>query len=208
MPARYAHSCLLAADRRNSEDRAEVFEQGDELAVVVADGAGGMRGGALASEALVETARAVARNAALDVHDAGFWTVLFKEIDDTLAAKTAGETTGVVVIVGPKGLTGVSAGDSEAWVVSATGIDDLTSVQKKARLGSGRAAPVSFQRPGLDGVLVVGTDGLFKYASAERIAAALRTGDVSQAGQRLAALVRLPSGGLQDDVGIVVVACR
>ena len=167
---------------------------------------GGVRGGALASEALVETARAVAGNATLDVHDVALWSVLVKEVDATLTAKMAGETTGVVVIIGSKGLMGVSAGDSEAWIVTATSIDDLTANQKKARLGSGRAVPVSFHRPGLDGVLVVATDGLFKYTSAERIAAALRGGDVARAAERLVGLVRLPSGGLQDDLGIVVIA--
>lgn len=208
MPSPYVHSRLLASGRRNSEDRAEVFERADALVVVVADGAGGVRGGALASGALVGTAHAVVGNATLDVHDAAMWTVLFKEVDATLAAKMAGETTGVVVIIGSKGLMGVSAGDSEAWVVTATSIDDLTMGQKKARLGSGRAVPVSFNRPGLDGVLVVGTDGLFKYGSAERIAAAVRGGDVERAAERLAALVRLPSGGLQDDLGIVVIRSR
>ncbi len=57
-------------------------------------------------------------------------------------------------------------------------------------------------------MLVVATDGLFKYASAERIATAVRVGDVSQAAERLVALVRLTSGGLQDDAGIVVVVSR
>jgi serine/threonine protein phosphatase PrpC len=208
MPAPYVHSRLLASDRRNSEDRVEVFERNDASVVVVADGAGGVRGGALASKALVETARAVTRNASLDVHDTALWTVLLKEVDATLAAKMAGETTGVVVIIGSKGLMGVSAGDSEAWIVTATSVDDLTMGQKKARLGSGRALPISFHRPGFDGVLVVGTDGLFRYATAERIVEALRGGDVERAAERLAALARLPSGGLQDDMGVVVIRSR
>lgn len=206
MPAGYVHSRALASPRGNSEDRVEVFERDDTLVVVVADGAGGVRGGALASDALVETARAVAQNATLDVYDPGLWTVLLKEADGTLAVKMAGETTGVVVVIGPKGLAGVSVGDSEAWIVTATSIDDLTADQRKARLGSGRAAPVPFERPGLEGVLVVGTDGLFKYASADRIAAVVRRGDLLRVAERLVALVRLPSGALQDDIGVVVAA--
>jgi serine/threonine protein phosphatase PrpC len=199
---------MLASDRSNSEDRAEVFERGDDLVIVVADGAGGIRGGALASGVLVETARAVAENRTLDVHDAGLWTVLLKEADGTLAAKMAGETTGVVVVVGPQGLTGVSVGDSEAWIVTARSIDDLTRSQERLRLGSGRATPVTFQRRSLDGVLLVATDGLFKYASPGPIASTVRAGEVSRTPERLADLVQLPSGGFQDDVGIVVVARR
>ena len=54
-----------------------------------------------------------------------------------------GETTGVVVVVTPRGLLGVSAGDSEAWVITASGIDDLTTAQNKKRVGSGDASPAS-----------------------------------------------------------------
>jgi serine/threonine protein phosphatase PrpC len=208
MTSPYIHWRALASGRQNSEDRAEVFERGDDLVVVVADGAGGVRGGALASAALVETARAVAENATLDGHDAELWMALFKEADSALATRRAGETTGVLVVVGPKGLTGVSVGDSEAWIVGARSIDDLTRGQERSRLGTGRAAPVAFQRRSLDGALLVGTDGLFKYASPERIAATVRGGDVARAAERLTALVQLPSGGFHDDVGIVVVAAR
>ncbi len=57
MAAPYVCSRLLVSDRRRSEDRAEVFERGDALVVVIADGAGGVRGGAVASEALVDRGR-------------------------------------------------------------------------------------------------------------------------------------------------------
>jgi serine/threonine protein phosphatase PrpC len=167
-----------------------------------------MRGGALASTALVETARSVAENSALDVHDADLWVALFKEVDLKLGARMAGETTGVVVVVGPNGVTGVSVGDSEAWIVTARSVEDLTRSQERYRLGSRRAVPASFQRPSLDGVLLIATDGLFKYAAPARIAATVREEEVSRVAERLAALVQLPSGGFQDDVGIVVVARR
>jgi serine/threonine protein phosphatase PrpC len=57
-------------------------------------------------------------------------------------------------------------------------------------------------------VLLIATDGLFKYASPGRIAATVREAEVSRVAERLAALVQLPSGRYQDDVGIVVVARR
>jgi serine/threonine protein phosphatase PrpC len=205
MPSPYLYWCKLASGRQHSEDRAEVFQRGDDLVVVVADGAGGIRGGAVASAALVETVRAVSDNATLDVHDADMWRVLLAEADGTLAARMAGETTAVVVVVGPTGVTGVSLGDSEAWIITATSIDDLTRSQERARLGRGHAIPVAFERRRLDGVLLVATDGLFKYASPGRIASTVRAGEVSRASERLTALVQLPSGGYQDDVAVVVI---
>jgi hypothetical protein len=130
---------------------------------------------------------------------------VFQDVDSNLAAKMAGETTGGVLILGAEGLVGVSAGDSEAWVVSQKGIDDLTAGQRKRRLGSGRVQPVPFRRRSLDGVLVVGTDGLFKYATAGMISAAAVDDQVAAVADKLVSLVRLPSGSFEDDVGVVVV---
>jgi serine/threonine protein phosphatase PrpC len=207
MPNPYVSWRKLASGRQNAEDRAEVFERGDDLVVVVADGAGGTRGGALASSVLVESARFVAENPSLDAHDIHLWTKMLTEADRTLAARHAGETTCIVVVVGASRLTGVSVGDSEAWIIRSESIDDLTCRQERHRVGSGRATAVGFQRGGVDGVLLVATDGLFRYGSAERIAATIRAGDLSRAAERLTTLVRLPSGGFQDD-GIVVIASR
>jgi hypothetical protein len=53
----------------------------------------------------------------------------------------------------------VSAGDSEAYVVTTAGVDDLTASQSRKRLGSGKASPVPFLRAALDGALVVGPMG-------------------------------------------------
>jgi serine/threonine protein phosphatase PrpC len=148
----------------------------------------------------------VAADTSLNVHDGDLWSALLREADARLAARRAGETTGVVVVVGSSGVTGVSVGDSEAWVVSAKSVDDLTYRQGRSRLGSGRAVPVGFRRAEVGGVLVVATDGLFRYASPERISATVRQSGASLAAQRLTALVQQPSGTYQDDVGIVVVA--
>jgi len=60
------------------------------------------------------------------------------------------------------------------WFITETGIDDLTCAQTKKRLGSGRAAPVSFYRPRLEGTLVPGTDGLFNYIPMEKLAEVVR----------------------------------
>jgi serine/threonine protein phosphatase PrpC len=167
--------------------------------VVVADGAGGMRGGATASDALV----GAVRSSEWDIDST--WASIFRATDENLAAHLAGETTGVAVALTAVELVGVSAGDSEAWVVDGTSIDELTSGQEKHRLGSGRAVPTPFRRARLDGTLVVATDGLFKYASADRIVAVVNGSPFADVARALTELVRLPSGSFQDDVGVVVV---
>lgn len=56
------------------------------------------------------------------------------------------------------------------------------------------------------GTLLLATDGLLKYASAKSICDTARGPDLDAVPCRLVELVRLRSGGLQDDVGII--ACR
>src|SRR5260370_19613876 len=116
----------FASNRLKSEDAAEVFERGDTLVVVLADGAGGIRGGAAASGALVAAVRAAVDDRAFPVDDARHWADLLRATDLALADRRAGETTGIVVAVGPRNLSGVSTGDSEAWVGTPTEIHDLT----------------------------------------------------------------------------------
>jgi serine/threonine protein phosphatase PrpC len=91
------------------------------------------------------------------------------------------------------------------WSATTAASYDLTVAQHpKLRLGSGRARPVSFSRPTLQGTLLVGTDGLFSYARPERIVELVLGDDLDLAVKELVKLVRLPSGGLQDDFGVVL----
>jgi len=112
-----------------------------------------------------------------------------------------------VIVVSERGLIGASAGDSGAWGVGAErSVDDLTARQhRKLRLGSGRARPIPFSRSKLDGTLLAATDGLFNYAPANKIAETARQEDLDAAAKELIRLVRLPNGGLQDDVGLLLV---
>lgn len=200
----FTYARARASSRRHSEDRAEVFERDDVVVFVVADGAGGIRGGAAAADALVMAVRSAVADNAFGLDDAAAWSEVFRKADAELAAKMSGETTGVLAVLTPRGLLGVSAGDSEAWVITEADIDDLTAAQNKQRLGSGDALPMSFFRPALAGALVVGTDGLFKYAAPAKVAEAARAGDPHQVAEKLIELVRLPSGRHPDDVGILV----
>jgi hypothetical protein len=101
---------------------------------------------------------------------------------------------------------GISTGDSEVWVVTSTGVDNLTVGQHtRDRLGSNHATATTFQRSSLAGVLVVATDGLFKYAAPDVIARIVRGNAIRVAAEGLVELVRLRSGRLADDVAVVLV---
>jgi serine/threonine protein phosphatase PrpC len=203
----FRHVLAFASNRVRTEDAAEVFDRGDTVVVVVADGAGGIRGGATASSALVAAVKGTVSEPRLALTDKRLWADLLRTTDEVLAEKRAGEAAGVVVAVGPFGLVGASTGDSEAWMVTATGVDDLTvGQQTKRRLGSGRVIPETFERPRLDGVLVVATDGLCKYAALDVIARVVRSDPIGVASEGLLELVRLPSGKFADDVAMVLVS--
>jgi serine/threonine protein phosphatase PrpC len=205
MSPRFTHVRMRASSRAKSEDAVEVLEHGETLVVLVADGAGGIRGGGKASEALVVAVRAALKDPTFAVEDARHWLQLFRATDGTLAKSSVGETTGVVVVLGSHQVIGVSAGDSEAWVVTATEVHDLTRGQQtKRRVGSGRAEPAVFAHAALSGTLVVASDGLFKYAASDVIARVVRESTISIAGEQLLGLVRLPSGNFADDVALVL----
>jgi len=109
------------------------------------------------------------------------WSDLLAKVDKQISVGR-GETTGVVVAVSEQGIVGASVGDSAAWLIGKDGFDNLTAAQlHKPLIGSGRAKPVSFERNALgEQVLLLGSDGLVKYAPPERICgiARLPSGDV------------------------------
>ena len=171
----------------------------------MADGAGGVSYGAEAAESVVQrVADFVTRGP--NVEDPQTWTKFLAETDFVLdRANDCGITTAVVVVVTPAFLCGASVGDSEAWVVTHGDCRVLTSGQRrKPLIGNGRAEPVSFRHVRKRGVLVVGTDGLFKYANAASIRRTALELTPELACQKLVDLARLPNGSLQDDVGVVV----
>jgi serine/threonine protein phosphatase PrpC len=193
--------------RAELEDRAEVIERGSELVIVVADGAGGRAGGARAADTVIQGVRQAATTFPW-LDDPRAWCRLLSEMDQALVEHPeAGETTAVVAAISPTGIVGASVGDSGAWLVTPKGYDDLTENQRqKPFLGTGAAIPVPFNAPGLDGTLLVASDGLFKYADWERIGEVALETDIEQAAGHLVDLVRLRSGSLPDDVSVVL--CR
>lgn len=183
------------------QDRADIFRVANGYLFVVADGAGGTSGGAEAAEFVVN---AIRKRAAFDAD----WAAVLGTLDLDLAANaSAGETTAVVALVANGEVSGASVGDSGAWVVVGEQILDLTEKQaRKPLLGSGQANPVSFGPVPFRGRLVVGSDGLFKYADPHVIRVLAARSPVEEAVEALVQATRLPGGSLQDDVTVIVVA--
>lgn len=168
---------------------------------IVADGAGGISGGTQAVEWFVRGARQSAPTLASVDDCAELLQRLDAEIADT---DECGETTGIVLVLNSNGLFGASVGDSAAWLFAADDKMELTQGQtRKPFLGGGMARPHRFEQRFSRGTLVVATDGLWKYTSLESIERTVRGGSAEKLAAELGELVRLRSGGLQDDVGIV-----
>jgi PPM family protein phosphatase len=193
----------VEAGGKDLQDRAESFWQGSTLFLALADGAGGLSGGAEAAEFVVRRVQAQVGSVPLK---AQALSDLLSAVDREMAATAAyGETTCVLVAISEAGVVGASVGDSGAWIVSASGVDNITANQRrKPFVGSGRANPTGFSRGPLQGTLLVASDGLLKYASAERIAKTALASDLNQALRDLVGLVRYPSGALPDDLSVLL----
>jgi len=98
----------------------------------------------------------------------------------------------------PGMLVHASAGDSEAWIVRADDVERLT--KRSPRLGSRQATPSAAGRRGLDGRLIVASDGLFRNVAAETIVARTRTERFGAIGDALIELAR----PLADDIAVLV----
>jgi PPM family protein phosphatase len=189
------HALTVVARREPGQDRAAVFVRDGGLVIALADGAGGTSNGALAADAVIAAAERCA----------GDWVEALRAVDED-PRLGGGETTAVVLELDGSGIRGASVGDSEAWLVDGDTVDVLTHGQRRKPLLGGGAEPVAFDARALGtATLVVGSDGLFRYARRADIARIARERDLVAAVARLVALVRLPTGELQDDVSVVVV---
>lgn len=185
--------------RNTSEDCAAVFGS----FAVVADGVGGRAGGGAAANAVVDAVRELADQPPHQWDRVQWMTDLDRRV---LESGKTGETTAVVVNLTVLGPIGVAVGDSVAWWVTGDGWGDLTTAAKpKPWVGSGGAVPITFLKPLQNvGTLLLATDGLTKYTSAERIVNVIRTTPFDNTPRALVELVRPPSNRLPDDVAVIV----
>jgi PPM family protein phosphatase len=197
---RFAHALELHVGTAG-QDRAVVIERPESLVIALADGAGGTGAGAEAAQAVIDAARTVSPSPSID------WAALLASLDASPARLAHGQTTAVVLTLSRAGISGASVGDSGAWLITPSDIVDLTESQyRKPLLGAG-ATHVPFSSGALGAAtLLVASDGLLRYAPPRAIADLARGRDLGAAARALVALVRLPSGGLPDDVSLIL--CR
>jgi hypothetical protein len=138
------------------------------------------------------------------------WAAILRQTDFRLGD---GEAAVVVVDLRPEGIYGASVGDCQAWVLNDGAIINLTASQRrKPLLGTGKAQPMGLSGGSLQGVLIVATDGFCNYVKPASIgplvtpAESALTAEFQSLPRALLSLVRLKSGELWDDVGLVV--CR
>jgi PPM family protein phosphatase len=192
------HAIAIAASGRRLEDRAIAIPIDGGIVIAVADGAGGTGNGAVAAQAIIDVVAADP-----SVSD---WAAALVDLDDP-ARLGGGQATAVIATVTTRGIVGASVGDSAAWIVRDGAVVDLTCHQERKPLVGDGCSPTAFGAELGDGTLVIATDGLVRYAIAKDIVFVVERGEpLEHVAHRLVDLVRLPSGGLQDDVAIVV--CR
>jgi PPM family protein phosphatase len=186
-------SLIIQTGNPECQDRAEVISCGERTVLILADGAGGISGGAQAADRIKTTEDCVA---------------LLTQVDEELARrKECGETTAIVVVIDSNNIFGASVGDSAAWLFASDGNGELTrGQQRKPLLGSAGALPRSFNWDAEDGTVVVASDGLWNYTSIDAIRSRVQTRDSTDLALRLAELARLPSGTFPDDVAVIT--CR
>ena len=194
---------LLQASEEG-QDRLEVLRLGDATVLVVADGSGGMSGGAHAAErALEEISKAVRQR---KLSERTSWLAMLEEADAALS-RGPGQCAIVATAIIAGRIVGASVGDCGAWLIDEAGIEELTADQvRKPLLGSGEAIPIAFESLFGNATLLMATDGLLKYARRDQIAALTRGSDLQVATHALTDLPRLRSGALPDDIGVIL--CR
>ncbi len=192
-------TCVEDARPGRGEDRIATLVLPDRTVIVVADGAGGVGGGAAAAEAVCRSLDETARTLSA-------WDAWLAKQDRVLAASASGGLAAAVIleIRHDGAIRGASVGDCEAWIFTEGDARCLTERQIRKPLLGGGARPVPFVAHLSRGTLVVGTDGLWKYAAHGRIAEAAAHRPLDLSAAALIESVRLRSGALQDDVGVAV----
>ena len=219
-----AYSARVAEARRGcGGDRITAISLPDRIVFAVADGAGGVTGGAAAAEAVCRATtdwchqEKTADDQSLRCQSG--ISELLARIDRGIAdSGTGGLAAAVIINISDDDwISGASVGDCRAWIFDLDGLPamELTSGQhRKPLLGEDGAEPVSFEGELRNRLLVVATDGLWKYTNLPSCAAIMKLAisnplfPLETLADALIDSTRLPTGALQDDVGLAIVVRR
>jgi PPM family protein phosphatase len=204
---RVAGAVVGERNTASCQDRAAFVSIEGGLVVALADGAGGRAGGSLAADSVIEAVVAAVSAGLAEPWRADTWVELVRRADAQIAAaRHGGESTAVVLALGEQ-IVGASVGDSAAWLVEPSGVDEVTRAQqRRPMIGSGAAPVLPIVGDVGSGTVLVASGGFAKYAPRDKVAGLAMDDDLPGAVKKLIDLVRLRSGALQDDVAIML--CR
>ncbi len=198
----YEISSILLAGNSQCQDVFKVYPDGAGCLVVLCDGAGGSNGGLLVADQIVREFGQIGSELC-SIED------FKREVQYADRRSVMGESTVVALRLSKERIIGASVGDSEAAVYRNGHLYFLTEHQQvKPLMGSGHVRPVGFKSPPLDGMLLIGSDGFWKYVNRLSLLEKLREVDFLVAAKELSDLARMKSGGLQDDLSLIVIRER
>lgn len=192
------YTLLSQTTNLENQDRAVVLPNDDQISFILSDGAGGSSGGSEAAQTVVEH---------LNHFEADDIILAIKQLDTFLLKNNeCGEATLVYIKLLNNHLSGISVGDSEAWLIKENDVIFLTENQyHKPLLGSGVSHLVEFKNILFSGTLLIASDGLTKYTSVKNIVTTVRQyTDLEDCTKQLLKLVQYPSGTLPDDTTIIL----
>lgn len=196
----YETAQYIEAGNDECQDRIKVISDEGRKIICVADGAGGTGDGSRAAEHVIREVEGSYKFVQSPLE----WQGILKSIDQNIPN---GQAAAIILDLRQGSATVACVGDCEAWALFDSAIIRLSDGQyRKPLLGARNAVPFVKEFGELQKPLIVGTDGFFKYAKAELVPPVVLGEQFFEIPRKLADLVRLRNGGLQDDLAIV--SCR
>ena len=187
------------------DDALYLVELGSSIWFCISDGAGGSGGGDKASLYVIEAFKSLTSIKNFDFPE-DFESFLRKLDLELSVVPNCGEATAIVGKIEDVTVVGASVGDSEAWLFNRKFDCELTAMKSlKPLLGTGNALPIGFGPFSVDGAVLLGSDGLFKYVKHQELQALLSTKTTAK---EIADLAKKETGKLQDDISVIYISAK